>query len=203
MTVFAKEVMTTIKLSGSLATRFGRKHQRLISQTKEAFKALSVSIPGFEAYMNTAKKRGLTFAIFKGGKNIGKEELGLASGGQEIRIVPVIIGSKKAGVFQTILGAVLVVAGIVVTGLTWGYAAPVGGAMINLGAAMMVGGVVQMLSPQLGGLASRQSPDNKPSYAFGGPVNSTAQGNPVGVLYGKRRIGGAVISAGIYAEDQM
>lgn len=47
----------------------------------------------------------------------------------------------------------------------------------------------------------RQSPDNKPSYAFGGPVNSTAQGNPVGVLYGKRRIGGAVISAGIYADD--
>ncbi|HGK8567248.1 TPA: tail assembly protein [Yersinia enterocolitica] len=203
MTVFAQEVMTPIKLSGSLATRFGRNHQRVISHTKEAFKALSVTIPGFEEYLVTAKKRGLTFAIFKGGKNIGKDELDLASGGQEIRIVPVIIGSKKAGVFQTILGAVLVVAGIVVTGLTWGYAAPVGGAMINLGAAMMVGGVVQMLSPQLGGLASRQSPDNKPSYAFGGPVNSTAQGNPVGVLYGKRRIGGAVISAGIYAEDQM
>ncbi|EKN5164219.1 tail assembly protein [Yersinia enterocolitica] len=198
-----KEVMTTIKLSGSLANRFGRTHRRLISSTKEAFKALCVTIPGFEEYLVTAKKRGLTFAIFKGGKNIGKDELDLASGGQEIRIVPVIIGSKKAGVFQTILGAVLVVAGIVVTGLTWGYAAPVGGAMINLGAAMMVGGVVQMLSPQLGGLASRQSPDNKPSYAFGGPVNSTAQGNPVGVLYGKRRIGGAVISAGIYAEDQM
>ncbi|ENR1382684.1 tail assembly protein [Yersinia enterocolitica] len=203
MTVFAQEVMTPIKLSGSLATRFGRNHQRVISHTKEAFKALSVTIPGFEEYLVTAKKRGLTFAIFKGGKNIGKDELDLASGGQEIRIVPVIIGSKKAGVFQTILGAVLVVAGIVVTGLTWGYAAPVGGAMINLGAAMMVGGVVQMLSPQVGGLASRQSPDNKPSYAFGGPVNSTAQGNPVGVLYGKRRIGGAVISAGIYAEDQM
>ena len=203
MTVFAQEIMTPIKLSGSLATRFGRNHQRVISHTKEAFKALSVTIPGFEEYLVTAKKRGLTFAIFKGGKNIGKDELDLASGGQEIRIVPVIIGSKKAGVFQTILGAVLVVAGIVVTGLTWGYAAPVGGAMINLGAAMMVGGVVQMLSPQVGGLASRQSPDNKPSYAFGGPVNSTAQGNPVGVLYGKRRIGGAVISAGIYAEDQM
>lgn len=147
MTVFAQEVMTPIKLSGSLATRFGRNHQRVISHTKEAFKALSVTIPGFEEYLVTAKKRGLTFAIFKGGKNIGKDELDLASGGQEIRIVPVIIGSKKAGVFQTILGAVLVVAGIVVTGLTWGYAAPVGGAMINLGAAMMVGGVVQMLSP--------------------------------------------------------
>lgn len=48
----------------------------------------------------------------------------------------------------------------------------------------------------------RESPDNKPSYAFGGPVNSIAQGNPVPLGYGKRRIGGALISAGIHAEDQ-
>ncbi|MDN0096543.1 tail assembly protein [Yersinia rohdei] len=205
MTVFAQEVMTPIKLSGSLATRFGRNHQRVISHKKEAFRALSVTIPGFEEYLITAKKRGLTFAIFVGGKNVGKEELELASGGQEIRIVPVIIGSKKAGVFQTILGAVLVVVGAVVGVMTsWtGVGGAVGLGMMKVGGALMLGGVVQMLSPQVGGLASRQSPDNKPSYAFGGPVNSTAQGNPVGVLYGKRRIGGAVISAGIYAEDQM
>ena len=48
----------------------------------------------------------------------------------------------------------------------------------------------------------RQDADNKPSYAFGGPVNSTAMGNVVGVLFGEREIGGAVISAGIVAEDQ-
>ncbi|EKN6209349.1 tail assembly protein [Yersinia enterocolitica] len=206
MTVFAQEIMTPIKLSGSLATRFGRNHQRVISHKKEAFKALSVTIPGFEEYLITAKKRGLTFAIFVGGKNVGREELELASGGQEMRIVPVIIGSKKAGIFQTILGAVLVVVGAIGAFTPFGQA--FGGGVwgtyaMQMGAAMMVGGVVQMLSPQVGGLASRQSPDNKPSYAFGGPVNSTAQGNPVGVLYGKRRIGGAVISAGIYAEDQM
>lgn len=39
-------------------------------------------------------------------------------------------------------------------------------------------------------------------YAFGGVTNTTAQGNPVPLLYGKRRIGGAIISAGIYVEDQ-
>jgi predicted phage tail protein len=70
------------------------------------------------------------------------------------------------------------------------------------GASMALGGVVQMLSPQAGGLRMRQGAENKPSYAFGGPVNTTAQGNPVGVLYGTREIGGAIISAGIYTEDQ-
>ncbi|CCJ88166.1 Phage tail assembly protein I [Cronobacter turicensis 564] len=66
----------------------------------------------------------------------------------------------------------------------------------------MAGGVVQMLSPQPGGLASRQDPANAPSYAFGGPVNTTAMGNPVGLLYGEREIGGAIVSAGIYTNDQ-
>lgn len=72
-----------------------------------------------------------------------------------------------------------------------------------MGASMALGGIVQMLSPQAKGLSSSAAPENKPSYAFGGPVNTVAQGNPVGVLYGKRRIGGAIISAGIYADDQL
>jgi predicted phage tail protein len=42
--------------------------------------------------------------------------------------------------------------------------------MFSVGAAMAVGGVVQMLSPQVSGLRMRQDPDNKPSYAFGGPL---------------------------------
>ncbi|HFO2534978.1 TPA: tail assembly protein [Yersinia enterocolitica] len=206
MTVFAQEIMTPIKLSGPLAKEFGRNHQRLISHSKEAFKALG-TIPGFEQYMMHAHKRGLTFAIFRGKKNVGMDELELASAGQEIRIVPVIIGSKRGGLFQTILGIALIGAAMFLPGGVAGLgvfgSTGIAGFSAMMGASMALGGVIQMLSPQQSGLAMRQSPDNKPSYAFGGPVNSTAQGNPVGVLYGKRRIGGAVISAGIYAEDQM
>lgn len=96
MTLFA-QVMTPIKLSGSLAKMFGRDHQRLVGSSGEVIKALCVTIPGFEQYLMTAKQRGLTFAVFKNKRNIGKDELELASGGQEIRIVPVIIGSKRGG----------------------------------------------------------------------------------------------------------
>ncbi|UAN56964.1 tail assembly protein [Serratia sp. JSRIV004] len=170
----------------------------------EAIKALCTVLPGFETFMRTSKAKGLTFAVFNGKRNIGREELDF-SGSGEIRIVPVIIGSKKAGMFQTILGAVLVVVGAI--GMSpWGQAfggGAWGSAALQMGAAMMIGGVVQMLSPMQGGLARRESPENKPSYAFGGPVNTIAQGNPVPILYGKRQIGGAIISAGIYAEDQM
>ncbi|MCG3472010.1 tail assembly protein [Xenorhabdus bovienii] len=187
--------LRTIRLSGVLIPQFGREYKLAVSSPIEAIRALSVLIDGFEKFLLTAKERGLTFAVFSGKRNINRDELEL-SGEGDIRIVPVIIGSKKAGIFQTILGAVMVVAGV------FAWATPWGVPLVMSGASMMLGGVVQMLSPMPGGLARREDPDNKPSYAFGGPVNSIAQGNPVPIGYGRRRIGGAIISAGIYAEDQ-
>ncbi|MCU8657070.1 tail assembly protein, partial [Klebsiella pneumoniae] len=107
---------------------------------------------------------------------------------------------KKAGLLQTILGAVIIVASAVGSYFVPGN--PVSAFGYKMGAAMMLGGVVQMLSPQPAGLARKESADNKASYAFGGVTNTASQGYPVPLLYGKRRIGGAIISAGIYVEDQ-
>ncbi len=194
--------MTRIELGGALGKTFGRTHDRLIRTTAEAINALSKTICGFEQYLNTSKNRGLTYAVFKGKRNIGKDDLCFPVTGEVIRIIPVVIGSKKAGLLQTVLGAVLVVVGVAVGYLSGGTLSAVGYGAAKLGAAMMLGGVVQMLSPQPSGLASKQSADNRASYAFGGVTNTAAQGYPVPLGYGKRRIGGAIISAGIYVEDQ-
>ena len=86
--------------------------------------------------------------------------------------------------------------------LTPGLGIAASNIMFGIGASMALGGIVQMLSPQASGLASKQSADNQASYAFGGVTNTAAQGYPVPLGYGKRRIGGAIISAGIYVEDQ-
>ena len=199
---FLVSEVKTIRLYGVLGTTFGRVHRLAVDSPQEAIKALCTVIPGLQKFILESKERGLTYAIFEGRRNLSKDDLPLAANGNDIRIAPVIIGSKKAGIFQTILGAVLVVVGAVMTYMSGGVASPLAAGMMMSGASMMLGGVIQMLSPMQGGLASRQDPDNKPSYAFGGPVNTIAQGNPVPILYGKRRIGGAIISAGIYAEDQ-
>ncbi|HDE1031266.1 TPA: tail assembly protein [Klebsiella pneumoniae] len=196
----SKEIMTVIELSGVLGKTFGRTHQRSISTIHEAGIALAATIPGFEKFMINSREQGLTFAVFRGEKNIGEDDLGFPITGEVIRIVPVVIGSKKAGILQTILGAVLVVAGFISTFTPAAAAAPY---LYSMGASMMLGGVIQMLSPQPAGLARKESPENKASYAFGGVTNTASQGYPVGLLYGKRRIGGAIISAGIYVEDQL
>ncbi|MBW7984729.1 tail assembly protein [Enterobacillus tribolii] len=156
-----------------------------------------------------AHQRGLTFAVFVGNerkRNIAEAELEMTKGCEDIHLVPVVIGSKRGGLFQTILGVGLIAAAAFFSGGSlvgaFGATGLWGGALAMAGASIALGGVIQMLSPQTSGLRMRQDPDNKPSYAFGGPVNSTAQGNPVAIGYGRREIGGAIISAGIYAEDQ-
>ena len=193
-----QEVMTRIELGGVLGKTFGKIHHRLISRVSEAGVALAKTIPGFEQFMISSQRRGLTYSVFKGKKNIGVDDLGFPVTGDVIRIVPVIIGSKKAGLIQTILGAVLVIASIWMPGLSIAAS----NMMFAAGASITLGGVVQMISPQATGLASKQSSDNRASYAFGGVTNTAAQGYPVPLLYGRRRIGGASISAGIYVEDQ-
>lgn len=190
--------MTRIVLGGVLGKKFGKIHYRAVSTSGEVARALSATIPGFEKFMNNSEGIGLTFAVYKDKKNIGKDDFGYPVNGEVIRIVPVIIGSKKAGLLQTILGAVLIASAIWMPGISIAASDK----LFMLGAALALGGVVQMISPQPAGLARKESPENKASYAFGGVTNTASQGYPVGLLYGKRRIGGAIISAGIYVEDQ-
>jgi predicted phage tail protein len=67
---------------------------------------------------------------------------------------------------------------------------------------MMLGGVVQMLTPQPSfGAGKSSSTDNTPNYAFGAPVNTVAMGilSP-GLRSDRGR--GAIVSAGMYSSDQ-
>lgn len=187
--------MTTIRLHGQLR-QFGKSFRLAVKSPAEAIKALCVQITGFERFLSNAKSRGLEFAIFRDKRNIGEKELSY-NGSGDIRIAPVLIGSKRGGVLQTIVGAILIVAGVILS------ATPFGAPLIGAGIGLVAGGVIQMLSPQAGGLKISAAPENTPGYAFGSAKNTTASGNPVSLCYGRRRWGGAIISAAIYAEDQM
>lgn len=191
MSAIVYSPMTTIKLSGSLAQKFGRLHRRQVyaGDTWEVFRALKATLDGFEAEVRRLDRLGLRFAIFRNRKNVGSNEFGMG-GAREIRIVPVIEGSKRGGILQIVLGVVLIAASY--------FGAPTAPA----GIALLAGGVIQMLSPQAAGLKQSASPENMPSYAFGSAKNTTASGNPVPICIGERRWGGAIISASIYAEDK-
>ncbi|MBH3308950.1 tail assembly protein [Pseudomonas mosselii] len=197
--------MTIIKLSGSLAQKFGRTHRRQLDSgdTWEVFKALKATLAGFEEEVRRLDHMGLRFAVFRNRQNVGVNDFD-RGGVRELRIVPVVGGSKRGGLLQTVVGIALVAAvaifapaglGAIGAGGAWGVAGAIG-------ISMAVGGVIQMLSPQPKGLSTSAAPENRPSYAFGSANNTTASGNPVPICIGERRWGGAVISASIYAEDK-
>lgn len=183
---------TTVYLSGPLIRKFFRKKDYLLDgkNTWEVFRALKATVAGFDQEIRRLEALGMRFAIFRNRKNVGADEFS-RGGVNEVRIVPVIEGSKRAGLLQTIIGVALVIA------------APfTGGVTMAPGIALAAGGVLQMLSPQARGLSQSAAPENRPSYAFGSANNTTASGNPVPICIGERRWGGAIISASIYAEDK-
>ena len=120
-----------------------------------------------------------------------------------------IQGSKRAGSLQTIVGIAIVAAasyfsggaasGVAGAGL---FGTSAGAAVGAFGISLALGGVAQMVAGTPKGLGIQDSPDNRASYGFNGPVNTTAQGNPVPLGYGRMIVGSAVVSSGIYAEDQ-
>jgi predicted phage tail protein len=189
--------MTTVLLYGKLR-RFGRSFRLAVRSPAEAIKALCIQVPGFEKFLANANLEGLEFAIFRGKRNLEEKELGFGGSG-DIRIAPVITGSKRGGLLQTVIGLAIVA-------LAWwnplGWAAATALAVGMSGASMALGGVIQMLSPQAKGLSMSGAPENLPSYAFGSARNTTASGNPVPICIGDRRWGGAIISASIEAQDK-
>ncbi|MFW2106105.1 tail assembly protein [Acinetobacter guillouiae] len=184
-------MLKTIKLYGVLGKKFGKEFKLAVESTREAVKALSVQVPGFEQFMLTAHEQGLTFAVFQDNENISEDQIDFETGAKVIKIVPKVIGAGgDGGVINLILGAVMVVVGAW-TGQAW---------LVGMGIGMVAGGVAQMLAPKVD--AQDQNQDgNKSNFGFGGAVTTIAQGNPVPILYGQREVGGFIVNAGQFAVD--
>lgn len=183
-------MLKTIKLYGVLAKKFGKEFKLAVESTREAVKALSVQVPGFEQFMLTAHEQGLTFAIFQDDENIGEDQIDFDTGAEVIKIVPQVIGAGGNGVLQTILGVVMVVVGAVMNV----YAPGSGYGVMAAGVGMLVGGVAMMLMPKVNDQDQNQD-GNRANHGFGGAVTTIAQGNPVPILYGQREVGGFIVNA--------
>ncbi|EPK9978575.1 tail assembly protein [Acinetobacter baumannii] len=217
-------MLKTIKLYGILGQKFGREFKLDVANTREAMRALSVQIAGFEHFMLHAHEQGLRFAVFLKGKNssnkrgkkrpaiydhetkrlitgdnIGEEQLDMHTEADTIHIVPRVMGAGgNNGILQLVLGAILIAASFI-PGI--GQAAQV--ALIGAGAGMAMGGVASMLMPKIDNTQDQNQDGNRANKGFGGAVTTVAQGNPVPILYGQREVGGFIVSAGQYPEDQM
>lgn len=186
------EFVRTIRLYGKLGAKFGRVHKFVCYSPREAASALCVMVPGFKQEMMESKDKGIEYAVFIGRENIGEEVLDAPAGSKDIRIAPVVAGSGRG--LQVIAGAALIAASF--------FAGPAAAPyLLAVGTSLAVGGAMQYLTKVPDGNTGTDSVDNGASYNFNGPVNVTAQGNPIPVLYGEMIVGSATVSGDMYSED--
>lgn len=193
--------MITVILYGHLAKLYGRKHRLAISTPAEAIRAFCANYADFKAQII---QDGQAAYRVLAGKDDRADQDGLhLPTTQVIKIVPTIYGAGGFG--KILLGAALV-------GLSfwnpafaqtalWG-STTIGSLAGSIGFSLLLGGVAGLLFSPPKQTSTADKPDNKPSYNFNGPVNTTAQGNAVPVLYGENLwVGGQIISASTITED--
>jgi predicted phage tail protein len=190
--------MRSIKLYGHLGRRFGKLFRFDVASPAEAVRALCANLRGFEQAL-VGHAPG--YNVFVGSGGIGADDLTFQSGADDIRIVPLVAGAKS-GVGQVIVGALIIIAAFYTGGAAYAAAGGLtytaaGGIALSLGASMVIGGVTQLLTGAPAASNPKERPGSDPSYAFNGVVNTTAQGNPVPVCYGRMIVGSQVISAGL------
>jgi predicted phage tail protein len=194
--------MKTVILHGPLGAKFGRRHRLDVRTAAEAVRALVANFPAIERYL--IETRGVGYRVkLHDAPLMDAAELHHPVGGSTITITPVVAGAGR-GFGQILLGAALIAASFIPglnvavwsgASLTWSAVA------FNVGFSLALGGIAQMLSPPPKASAPAERPENQPSYVFNGPVNTSAQGQPVPIGYGRLIVGGAVISAGVRAEE--
>jgi len=213
-----------VRLYGPLAKFVGqRKFLAEISTAGEAVRMLLANFPALERHMADQY-----YKVIVDGYDSDLDELHNPAS-QTIKIVPVL-GGAGGGTGKILLGVGLIAASFLLPGAglfgatsafgataatgwtTAGILTTVGTIASAAGAALVLGGVSQLLSPtpQIGqiGPAStkggfRQTTtegtemDPQESYSFSGIQNTSRMGLPVPLVYGETIVGSVVISAGI------
>jgi len=213
--------MKVVKVYGALRKRLGGRcrFEFHADTPAQALKALCVNFPGLERWLIDREGEGLGFRV-----TVGREKLTTANAAdlalpwserEVFSITPVVCGAGR-GFGQVLLGIGLIAlsfasfgagafAGVGAAGGTFGAAAAAGAAvpfasnaLFAMGAGLFLGGVAQMISPQPDlGFNNGREAARLESFTFSNIVNTSKQGLPVPIAYGRCFTGSAVLSSGL------
>ena len=208
--------MKVVKVYGALRKKLGQCRFEFHADTPaQALKALCVNFPGLDKWLIDSEASGVGFRVTRGREAITQsspEGLVLPWSDREVfSITPVITGAGNAGrIFAGIgliaLSFLLPGAGLFGATSLFGASAVAGGALTTIGvaisgigASLILGGVAGLISPQptMGNLTSGRESARLESFTFSGIVNTSKQGMPVPIAYGRLFVGSAVISSGL------
>ena len=198
-------MLKTIKLYGDLREITG--HSELdahVNSVGDSIRFLLMNWPQLEAHMNKQH-----YQVITDGTDIGEEEIHYPVA-EEIKIVPVIAGAGGS-TGKILLGAALIGiaiaapgAGIGVKGAL-GFGAYGGSAMFaaagNLGIALVLSGVSDLLFPTPKPEKFENDQDPRISFDFGGTPNTSRAGTTHPIVYGEIITGSTVISMNLTTDQ--
>jgi len=202
-------MLRKIKLYGELAEFVGHKEFEVKADTlKSAVSFLINNFDGIERYMSPKY-----YQVKVGNYSIDESEVHHPIGKEDIHFVPVITGAGR-GIGKIFLGAALIGLAIAAPGAGFSFgkggfgfiatgAAPSAfmAGVGNLGIALLLTGVSEMLTPLPKRQEFNSEEDPRLSFSFGGTQQTGRAGTPVPLVYGEIFTGSVVISGGIDTEQ--
>ena len=234
----------TVRLLGDLGERYGAEHRyHNLRSPSEAIKLLCINYPALQKELTYAHEQGIGYKVIQAGLELDYDDLALPLGQNDLIVTPVVAGSG-GGTGTILAGVGLIAASIIFAPAAGGFlgaglgvgstttatfslaagayvastsavlSAGLSVALGSIGAALVLGGVAEMLSPQpklpsfdggtsgmqrFGGGARAASAlpgaSAGESYAFNGPANVAGVGTVIPVAYGNVIIGSRLLSA--------
>ena len=218
--------MKVVKVYGALRKRLGQcRFEFDVATPAQAIKALCVNFPGLDKWLIDSEKDGVGYRLTVSKEQVTEDNaaplLMPFSDREAFSITPVVAGAGR-GAGMILAGAALIAvaamsggAGLfaggsmgfgatatTAAGASVGFAGATFGAKLaivagNLGIALTLGGIAQSLSPQPELNSTLDESAQLESFTFSNVVNTSRQGMPCPIAYGRLFVGSAVLSSGL------
>ena len=164
--------MTEVYLHGILGKKYGRRHRFAVNKPKDALLALEANHEDFLKELKQLSNQNIYYTWIADNQVLGNRDLSFkASKIKRLDFVPTIVGG----------GPWAIAAGIIISVASAVYS-------------YVQAGKVEY--PKIPGAQGTTSANNR-SLAFSNRENITEQGNPVPLVYGRIKVGSAVIQSSV------
>lgn len=214
--------MKVVKVYGALRERLGQcRFEFAVETPAQAIKALCVNFPGLDKWIIDSEQNGIGYRVKIGKEQISEDRMEVFampwSEREVFSITPVVAGAGR-GATSILFGGLLIGLSFVsfgasglfaggtglgtsatgLVGATGLYAGAGSAALGVLGAGLVLQGIAQIISPMNPpGFESGKEAAKLNNMSFSGVVNTSRQGLPVPIAYGRVFAGSVVISSGL------
>ena len=192
--------MKVVKVYGALRKRLGQcRFEFDVTTPAQAIKALCVNFSGLEKWLIDSEKDGVGYRIAVSKERVTEKDvtpLFMPFSEKEVFSITPVIAGAGSGTGQIFAGLALIAVSIAVPAAAFGLKSMLGVGLA--GGSLLLGGIAQAISPQPDlGLERGKEAARLESFVFNNVVNTSKQGLPVPIAYGRLFVGSAVLSSSL------